>query len=334
MKIDDAIIDKVLNNKASAEDAKAVSEWLATEEGHDYLSKRIDREVSSLTENEVEDWVPHVIPEEKMQQRFLQQITLRRRVNSYRRWWAAAVLIPFIFLCGSVWFLADKVGLFSETEYAELVVPCGEQMRVVLQDGTIVQLNSDTRLKYPKKFGIFNRTVELWGEGYFEVAKDPSKPFQVEMNGASITVLGTHFNVKADAESDDITATLVEGSIRFEGAKQNIVMTPNQQLTFSRSTNKVDVKEIDTETFTAWKDGLLKYKSIPFIELIENLKDIYQVEIRIDDEILADPSITVSGTFDQKQSIEQILKVISCSLPVQWTNNDGIYHIQYVTLKR
>ena len=154
------------------------------------------------------------------------------------------------------------------------------------------------------------------------------------MNGASITVLGTHFNVKADAESDDITATLVEGSIRFEGAKQNIVMTPNQQLTFSRSTNKVDVKEIDTETFTAWKDGLLKYKSIPFIELIENLKDIYQVEIRIDDERLADPSITVSGTFDQKQSIEQILKVISCSLPVQWTNNDGIYHIQYVTLKR
>ena len=118
------------------------------------------------------------------------------------------------------------------------------------------------------------------------------------MNGASITVLGTHFNVKADAESDDITATLVEGSIRFEGAKQNIVMTPNQQ-------------------------------SIPFTELIENLKDIYQVEIRIDDERLADPSITVSGTFNQKQSIEQILKVISHSLPIRWTNKTGNYHIQH-----
>ena len=134
---------------------------------------------------------------------------------------------------------------------------------------------------------------------------------------------------KADAESDDITATLVEGSIRFEGAKQNIVMTPNQQLTFNRSTNKVDVKEIDTDTFTAWKDGLLKYKSIPFTELIENLKDIYQVEIRIDDERLADPSITVSGTFNQKQSIEQILKVISHSLPIRWTNKTGNYHIQH-----
>lgn len=203
-----------------------------------------------------------------------------------------------------------------------------------LEDGTVITLNKNSRLSYSDKYGKDNRNVKLEGEAYFEVAKDSNKPFQVEMNGASITVLGTHFNVKADAESDDITATLVEGSIRFEGAKQNIVMTPNQQLTFSRSTNKVDVKEIDTETFTAWKDGLLKYKSIPFIELIENLKDIYQVEIRIDDERLADPSITVSGTFDQKQSIEQILKVISCSLPVQWTNNDGIYHIQYVTLKR
>jgi len=210
MKIDDAIIDKVLNNKASAEDAKAVSEWLATEEGHDYLSKRIDREVSSLTENEVEDWVPHVIPEEKMQQRFLQQITLRRRVNSYRRWWAAAVLIPFIFLCGSVWFLADKVGLFSETEYAELVVPCGEQMRVVLQDGTIVQLNSDTRLKYPKKFGIFNRTVELWGEGYFEVAKEKNRPFVVDLGDINVKVTGTKFNVKAYTAESNLWAERCE----------------------------------------------------------------------------------------------------------------------------
>ena len=217
----------------------------------------------------------------------------------------------------------------GKTEYNVLEVPRGGEYTVTLSDGTVVYLNSGSELRYPVAFGAERRDVFLSGEGYFEVAKDPSKPFQVEMNGASITVLGTHFNVKADAESDDITATLVEGSIRFEGAKQNIVMTPNQQQTFNRSTNKVDVKEIDTDTFTAWKDGLLKYKSIPFTELIENLKDIYQVEIRIDDERLADPSITVSGTFNQKQSIEQILKVISHSLPIRWTNKTGNYHIQH-----
>ena len=154
------------------------------------------------------------------------------------------------------------------------------------------------------------------------------------MNGASIVVLGTHFNVKADADSDDITATLVEGSIRFEGAKQNIVMTPNQQLTFSRSTNKVDIKHVDTDVFTAWKDGLLKYKSIPFIELMEELKNTYKVDIKIDNEELKKPTVTVSGTFSREQSIEQILKVISRSLPIRWNNSNGVYYIQYVTPKK
>lgn len=203
-----------------------------------------------------------------------------------------------------------------------------------MEDGTVITLNKNSRLSYSDKYGKDNRNVKLEGEAYFEVAKDSGKPFQVEMNGASITVLGTHFNVKADAESDDITATLVEGSIRFEGAKQNIVMTPNQQLTFSRSTNKVDVKHVDTDPFTFWKDGLLKYKSIPFIELIKELQSTYKVEIQIDSQELKKPAVTVSGTFSQEQSIEQILKVISRSLPIRWHNSDGVYYIQYATLKR
>ena len=222
----------------------------------------------------------------------------------------------------------------QQTLMHKVEVPVGGEYRLVLADGTKVWINAESSLQYPVEFTAEQRTVILQGEAYFEVAKDPSKPFQVEMNGASITVLGTHFNVKADAESDDITATLVEGSIRFEGAKQNIVMTPNQQLTFNRSTNKVDVKEIDTETFTAWKDGLLKYKSIPFVELIKELQSAYKVEIQIDSQELKNPAVTVSGTFSQEQSIEQILKVISRSLPIRWHNSERVYYIQYATLKR
>ena len=123
-------------------------------------------------------------------------------------------------------------------------------------------------------------------------------------------------------------------NVKLEGAKQNIVTTPNQQLTFNRSTNKVDVKEIDTDTFTAWKDGLLKYKSIPFVELIKELQSAYKVEIQIDSQELKNPAVTVSGTFSQEQSIEQILKVISRSLPIRWHNSERVYYIQYATLKR
>lgn len=296
MKIDDAIIDKVLNNKASAEDAKAVSEWLATAEGHDYLSKRIDREVSSLTENEVEDWVPHVIPEEKMQQRFLQQITLRRRVNSYHRWWAAAVLIPFIFLCGSVWFLADKVGLFSETEYAELVVPCGEQMRVVLQDGTIVQLNSDTRLKYPKKFGIFNRTVELWGEGYFEVAKEKNRPFVVDLGDINVKVTGTKFNVKAYTAESNLWVTLDEGGVLLKDVRgKEYPLLPGESAEYNRRSGACRISRPENmEQISSWRSKGLNFHLTPLKEIVKVLERQYDVHFIIPDSALLDNRFTLS----------------------------------------
>ena len=294
------IIARVLSGESSSDDILSLSEWLNENEKNRDEFRRLknywDADVA------FKHSVAPAFSADKLQQK----INVQRRQTARRQLWRNA--IPLIAAACLLFIFSTALFLYNTNDRIS---------------------EHYSRLSYSDKYGKDSRNVKLEGEAYFEVAKDPSKPFQVEMNGASITVLGTHFNVKADAESDDITATLVEGSIRFEGAKQNIVMTPNQQLTFNRSTNKVDVKEIDTDTFTAWKDGLLKYKSIPFTELIENLKDIYQVEIRIDDERLADPSITVSGTFNQKQSIEQILKVISHSLPIRWTNKTGNYHIQH-----
>lgn len=295
MKIDDAVIDKVLNNRASAEDARQVSEWFATEEGHDYLSKRMDGEMLSLTEDEVENWVAHAIPEEKMKQRFLQQIKPRRRVSSYRRWWAAAVLVPFIFLCGSVWFLADKVGLFSETEYAELVVPCGEQMRVVLQDGTVVQLNSDTRLKYPKKFGIFTRTVELWGEGYFEVAKEKDRPFVVDLGDINVKVTGTKFNVKAYAESN-LWVTLDEGGVLLKDTKgKEYPLRPGESAEYNRRSGACQISRPENmEQITSWRSKGLNFYLTPLKEIVKVLERQYDVHFIIPDSSLLDNRFTLS----------------------------------------
>ncbi len=296
MKIDDAVIDKVLNNKASAEDARQVSEWFATEEGHDYLSKRMDGEMLSLTEGEVENWVPHAIPEEKMKQRFLQQIKPRRRVNSYRRWWAAAVLIPFIFLCGSVCFLADKVGLFSETEYAELVVPCGEQMRVVLQDGTIVQLNSDTRLKYPKKFGIFTRTVELWGEGYFEVAKEKDRPFVVDLGDINVKVTGTKFNVKAYTAESNLWVTLDEGGVLLKDTKgKEYPLHPGESAEYNRRSGVCQISRPENmEQITSWRSKGLNFYLTPLKEIVKVLERQYDVHFIVPDSSLLDHRFTLS----------------------------------------
>lgn len=322
------IIARILSGESSSDDILSLSEWLNESEKNRDEFRRLknywDADVA------FKHSVAPAFSADKLQQK----INVQKRQAARRQLWRNAIPVIaaacLLFIFSTAFFLYNTKG--HTTEHYTLLAG-GHTSHFTMEDGTAITLNKNSRLSYSDKYGKDSRNVKLEGEAYFEVEKDSGKPFQVEMNGASITVLGTHFNVKADAESDDITATLVEGSIRFEGAKQNIVMTPNQQLTFSRSTNKVDIQQIDTDTFTAWKDGLLKYKSIPFTQLIENLKDMYQVEIRIDDERLADPSVTVSGTFDQEQSAEQILKVISYSLPIRWTKKNGVYHIQYIHKK-
>lgn len=323
------IIARVLSGESSSEDILSLSEWLNENENNREEFRRLknywDADVA-FTQS-----VAPAFSADKLLRQINIQDSRTRKTRSWRSYAPLIAAATLLFVFSTAFFLYYTNNHVSE--YYTLLTD-EHKSTFTLEDGTIITLNKDSRLRYSDKYGKDKRNVKLEGEAYFEVAKDPEKPFLVEMNGASIIVLGTHFNVKADLNSDDITATLVEGSIRFEGARQHVVMTPNQQLTFSRSTSKVDIKHVDTDSFTSWKDGLLKYKSIPFIELIEELKSAYKVEIQIDNEELKKPTVTVSGTFSKEQSIEQILKVISRSLPIRWTNSDGVYYVQYVTLKK
>ena len=148
------------------------------------------------------------------------------------------------------------------------------------------------------------------------------------MGNASIRVLGTTFSVKADKGKDQITAVLLEGSIRFESPTQQVLLAPYQQLTFIRSTNKIDIQSVNAKENLAWKDGLLKYKSIALCTLLNELEKKYEIPIHIENKKLMDPNVTVSGTFSEDQSLKEILQVISRSLPIKWSQRDGTYYIQ------
>ena len=206
--------------------------------------------------------------------------------------------------------------------------PQGTHSRISLPDGTQVWLNAGSALSYGSSFNETSREVSLSGEAYFEVAKNPERPFIVDMGNASIRVLGTTFSVKADKGKDQITAVLLEGSIRFESPTQQVLLAPDQQLTFIRSTNKIDIQSVNAKENLAWKDGLLKYKSIALCTLLNELEKRYEIPIHIENKRLLDPNVTVSGTFSEDQSLKEILQVISRSLPIKWSQRDGTYYIQ------
>ena len=245
---------------------------------------------------------------------------MRQRVLPF----AAAVALLFAIALSI--YLPNRPPLSSSVHYAYL---SGDtKVEFYLEDSTKVVLNKHSKLSCSDRYGKESRSVELEGEAYFEVVKNPESPFEVNFGDARISVLGTTFLAKGSRKDDRISATLLSGSIRFETSGRQVVLAPNRQLTFSRSSNAVDIRSVDPDEATAWKDGVLMYKSVTFGRLVSELSEYYQVKMVIGNQALLDSSILVSGSFDRKQSVEQALKVVSRSLPVGFKQINGIYYIE------
>ncbi|WP_455664749.1 FecR family protein [Phocaeicola sp.] len=298
MKIDDSIIDKVLDNEALPEEAGKVADWFATDEGSEYLSHRLDREAQAVSEGKFQDVLPCSVPEEKMKSRFMEQIKYESKaMRTHRRWvMVAAVVLPFIFLSASLLFLANRTGIFSETEYAEITVPCGEQVRVILQDGSIVQLNSDSRLKYPRQFGLFGRSVELWGEAYFVIAKDGKRPFTVDLQGVGVRVTGTKFNIKSYPTESNVWVTLEEGGILFRDSRsKEYVLLPGESAEYNRQSGKCLIsRPEDMGQISAWRSNSLNFYLTPLSEIIKVMERHYDVRFIVKDSVVLKNKFTLS----------------------------------------
>src|SRR5690606_31605669 len=117
----------------------------------------------------------------------------------------------------------------SALKYNTITTPAGAQYQVVLPDGTKVWLNAASAIRFPVAFSSTQRAVEITGEVYFEVARNPHAPFMVSARGVEVKVLGTHFNVAAYADDSTVTTSLLEGSVLLRKGTQSALLDPGQQ---------------------------------------------------------------------------------------------------------
>jgi transmembrane sensor len=162
--------------------------------------------------------------------------------------------------------------------FNELTVPAGGQYNVVLPDGTKVWLNASSSLKYPTVFGGAKRQVELTGEGYFEVAKDPMFPFEVSVNGSTVQVLGTHFNINAYTDEPVTNITLAQGSIKLNNL---MLLKPGENAAVSKNGNMLK-GGADIEMVFAWKNGQFVFKDTPIDVLMRQVARWYNANIIYD----------------------------------------------------
>jgi ferric-dicitrate binding protein FerR (iron transport regulator) len=167
----------------------------------------------------------------------------------------------------------------TATKFNTIETPRGGQYQVVLDDGTKVWLNAMSSLRFPVTFNGKQRKVELSGEGYFEVAKDKSKPFLVVSNGSIVRVLGTHFNVNAYRDNAEMTATLLEGSVEMIRNKSNALLVPGQQGKIEANNDQISVSNADLEEVMGWKNGLFIFHKENIVDVMRKVSRWYDVDV-------------------------------------------------------
>lgn len=308
-------IQEVLAGTSTPETARLVAQWFATDEGTAYLSRSMDCEVEQVKLGYEELYVNHEIASDELFARIRRNIRRKRiRRIAFR---AAAVLVPFIVLAGLFVQLDKRVDLFGGSGYEEIYVAKGERLQMMFQDGTRAYINSDSRLKYPKKFALSSREVYLEGEAYFVVSKNSHRPFIVNLNGPAVHVLGTSFDVQAYPENKDITVCLDEGRVNLTLASdKKYPLKPGEKLVYNKESERCTItRHADIHLSSLWKKNVIAFKDAPLSEVIKVLNRWYDVNFKIEDQSAWDVYFTITS---ENTLLEKVLGDLEKIAPLRF----------------
>jgi len=220
----------------------------------------------------------------------------------------------------------------AEAEMNQLIIPYGKNSSVQLSDGTMAYLNAGSRLTYPTVFSGNTREVVLEGEGYFEVAHHPEKPFIVKMNGLSVTALGTIFNISAYLSDQSIETVLVEGKVVLRedssnGPQKDFILSPNDLADFNRETHLTTSRQVDAGKYVSWHQGILEFQSTDLSRVIQKVERYYNIKVNLDNQALGTRSIT--GKLMLKDNREGVLEVLASTARVELVRiDDKVYRFE------
>jgi transmembrane sensor len=279
---------------------------------------------------------------------------------------AAIFIVGFSFSWAAFSFL-DRRPQSDSLSCTQFITAKGQKSQIILCDGTRVWLNAETVLRYPAAFNEDQREVYLEGEAYFEVQKKENKvPFIVKTSDIDIEVVGTRFNVMAYSDEETVETTVVEGSIyvvrkgKESLREQNVLLKTNQKATIIKKGSHIILSEVDlekptpvksdpndrsespieqeqivvsrsvdVELHTAWKDDLLVFQSETLENLTYKLERWYDVNIHIEDEELK--SYRYTGKFVHKETLNQVLEILSLTTPIHYTFEQNDLYIEKAT---
>lgn len=341
------LIVKLLQDDASIEEKQELIAWA----NENPLNRKVYVQVKDIWEafhasesnrfNSQEAWI-------KFKNELAEKIELGKKnqqMNIIRGLLKVAALIIISF--GLSWmFFTYRLGQKPVAACNSIEVPLGSKTRVLLPDGSKVWVNSGSKLNYLSNFNDTTRIVQLEGEAYFDVVKNPEKPFIVRTGSLDIKAYGTSFNVKSYPDEDYVETILVSGTVsvfkpetgkeiaRLKPDQKTIYFKKDAKIAFEDKVKKQDSKEsaehiininqnaqlllVETkpEYFTAWKDEKLIFSNETFDQIVLKLERWYGVNIHLQDENLRNERFT--GKFIHNEPLIQVLEAIKITTPIKY----------------
>lgn len=212
----------------------------------------------------------------------------------------------------------------AEVDSFYIEVPRGNTFTMLLDDGTKIYLNSDSKIQAPRRFCGKLREVRLcYGEAFFDVAHDAARPFIVKGQQQAVRVLGTSFGIRSYAEEHCTLTTLVSGKVRIKSGTSENLLTPGCQA--ECKDNQMVVRQVDPSLYTSWYKGVLVFKNEPLSEIMETLSRWYDIEISYDKESLKHMRFT--GELKRYRAVNEFLEKIESLKKVRFSIKDRTVNV-------
>lgn len=267
------LLKKYFEGKCTLEEKLQVEKWL-----------------HSTKEDVSADEVFKEINKKSLKADIWKEVKPRSTVTTTKRLWlsplriAASVLITFVIVY-VVYYIQSAVNhshATSETAYRTIKALRGEKKHFALEDGTVIYLNSDSELRIPTHFSDTSREVNLSGEAYLKVNREPSRPFTVVTTNGKICVLGTTFNVRAYADEAMTTVVVSEGSVRFSTIRgDSVILSGNELGSYSSVNGAMYHRKTSALVHTVWKDNRLVFNNQSLEEIAPTLERWFNVQVEI-----------------------------------------------------
>lgn len=332
--MDKELIIKYLSHTCSPDELKDVEQWILEDKSNsDWLFDaeqvwNLKNEIHYSDEKVLEEVYTRIVSENVLTEPKAKKKP-RRPVLARHYGWQMGVAVVIVVLLVIDLFLpysASSDAVSEEVVWNTILVPKGQRASVVLSDGTRINLNSGTTLRYPAKFTNMTRTVALEGEGFFEVAHNAALPFVVTTKLLNVKVLGTVFNLRAYA-LEQTEVTLAEGKVEVESSDRanKITMRPSEQVLYSEDKGMVLKQNLNAEIISSWTKGEGVYINKTLTDICADLERRFNMRIKIADSDLSQVAFTCH--YQENATITQVLNLLKSTRKVNYRVEKDCIHI-------